>query len=67
MTIDLHVVLNWHAHKPHYLARKAINGTDVSHTKHDKLLILINVKLLSKVAGMVRNGVKSTGSPGRSR
>ena len=62
MGVNLDVVLNWHGDEANYFSTEPIYCTDVCHTVHYQLLVLINVQLVSEVACMVGNRIQLPGS-----
>ena len=55
--IYFYIVLNWHCYKGYNFTAVSIYGTNVGHSKHHQLFILVNVQLMTKVVSMVRDWI----------
>ena len=55
--IDDNVILNRHSGEGHNFSAVPIDSTHMCDPKHHQFLILVNVKLFSKIIGMVRHWI----------
>ena len=53
MGVNLNVVFHRHGDEPCNLATEPINCTNVCYTVHHQLLILVYVKLMTKIVGSI--------------
>lgn len=57
MGVNFKIVFHWHGDEPNYFPTVPIHCTYMCHSKHNKLLILVNVQFVAKVVSSVWNGV----------
>lgn len=60
--INLYTILNRHRHKAHNFAAITINPTYMSDSKHNQLLILVNMKLVAKIISMIGHWINLPGN-----